>query len=108
MKTTFLATIALILAVSTGLSQTTKESSFKPKDGFVPDAKTAVKIAEAVLVPVYGEKQIASERPFTGKLRGEIWTVEGTLNCAPDCEGGTAVVKISKTSGQILFMTHYK
>jgi hypothetical protein len=108
MKNKFLATLVLTIAVATGFSQVTEEASFRPRDGFVPDANTAIKIGEAVLIPVYGEKQIDSERPFTAKLRGNVWTVTGTLNCAPQCEGGTAVVKISKTSGQILFMTHYQ
>ncbi len=106
MKRLFLAPIALVLAVSTGLSQARRASSFKPKDGFVPDAETAVKIAEAVLTPVRGEKQIASERPFTATLHGDAWKDESTLNCAPACGGGTAEVKISKTSGRILFMNH--
>ncbi len=109
MKNTLLATLVLALAVATGLSQTTEESSVRPPDGFVPNAKTAVKIGEAVLIPVYGEKQIDSERPFTAKLHRDVWIVTGTLNCGtPQCHGGTAVVKISKGSGQILFMTHYK
>jgi hypothetical protein len=42
---------------------------FKPAGGFVPNADTAVKIAEAVLVPVYGKDRIESERPFTAKLK---------------------------------------
>jgi len=36
---------------------------YKPESGYVPDSKTAAKIAEAVLTPVYGEKQTESERP---------------------------------------------
>jgi hypothetical protein len=87
-----------------------------PASGYVPDATTAVKIAEAVLTPVYGEKRIASERPFHASLNEDVWTVEGTLYC-PDgtlstttnmCKGGTAVVKLSKTDARILFMMHYK
>ncbi|HEV1994522.1 MAG TPA: NTF2 fold immunity protein [Candidatus Acidoferrum sp.] len=109
MKNTFLAALALAVTVATGFSQTTEESSVRPRDGFVPNAETAVKIGEAVLIPVYGEKQIDSERPFTANLHGDIWIVTGTLNCgAPRCDGGTAIVKISKASGQILFMMHYK
>jgi hypothetical protein len=90
------------------------------KDGrrarsYVPDATTAGKIAEAVLIPVYGEKQIASERPFRATLKDEVWTVEGRLHCSDGkggtttmCLGGTAVVKLSKLDGRILFMMHYK
>ena len=88
---------------------------YKPPSGYVPDSKTAVKIAEAVLVPVYGRKQIESEEPLTAHLKGDVWTVAGMLRC-PDgrggtttqCEGGVAVVQISKTDARILSMTHYK
>jgi hypothetical protein len=83
-----------------------------PAGGYVPDAVTAVKIAEAVLVPVYGEQKIASERPFKAKLDGDVWTVDGTLYCADGkigmCPGGTATVKLSKNDAHILFMMHYK
>src|SRR5438105_7832010 len=86
-----------------------------PKDGFVPDSTTAVKIAEAVLIPVYGKEKIESERPFKATLENGVWTVNGTLRC-PDgkggtttiCVGGTAEVKLSKADGRILKMIHYK
>ena len=110
MKTT-LAIIPFLLLVSFVAHSQVSPASVKPRDGFVPDEKTAIKIAEAVLAPVYGEKQIASERPFKARLEKGVWTVDGTLNCgAPpsECDVGTAVVKISKASGEILFMTHYK
>ena len=87
-----------------------------PANGYVPDATTATKIAEAVLGPVFGEKRILSERPFHATLKDNVWTVGGTLYCANGkvssmtnaCFGGTAVVKISKADGRILFMTHYE
>lgn len=82
---------------------------------YVPDSDTAVKIAEAVLIPVYGEKQIRSEEPFTAQLKRDVWTVGGTLRCSDgkggftsQCFAGTAVVKLSKTDGRVLFMMHYK
>ena len=109
MKKSF-ALALLAMSLVAGYSQTQPESTFKPKDGYVPNAETAVKIAEAVLVPVYGEKKILSERPFKATLREDTWTVEGTLPCpaGKHCLGGTAVVMISKTSGEILRMMHYK
>jgi hypothetical protein len=81
----------------------------------VPDAATAVRIAEAVLVPVYGKKQIESEEPFTAKLKDDVWTVAGTLRC-PDgkggittsCDGGVAVVEISKVDAHVISMIHNK
>jgi hypothetical protein len=97
------------------LAATALAQGYKPKSGYVPDSKTAVKIAEAVLIPVYGEKQVESERPFSAKLNGEVWTVTGTLRC-PDgkggtttsCDGGVAEVRIAKDDARILFMIHYK
>lgn len=87
----------------------------KPKDGYVPDSATAVKIAEAVLIPVYGKKQIESERPFTASLKDDIWTVAGTLRCPDgkggfrsDCDGGVAVVRICRKDGRILYIMHGK
>jgi hypothetical protein len=78
--------------------------SIRPKQGFVPDETTALKIAEAVLLPVYGEKQIATERPLNATLTGDVWTVHGTIPITS--MGGTAIVKISKRTGAILFMHH--
>jgi len=90
-------------------------AGYVPRAGYVPDSKTAVKIAEAVLVPVYGEKQIESERPLTASLKNGVWTVAGTLRC-PDgkggvttqCDGGVAIVRISKSNAQVLFIVHEK
>jgi hypothetical protein len=114
-----LVAITLMTATIPALAQqhgsTSKSHGYKPADGFVPDSQTAVRIAEAVLIPVYGEKQIRSEEPFTGQLKGDVWTVGGTLRCpdgkggfTTDCDGGVAVVKLSKTDGRILFMLHYQ
>ncbi len=98
----------ILLAIAQG-------QGYTPPNGFVPDAATAVKIAEAVLVPVYGEKEIESERPFKAKLKDGVWTVAGTLRC-PDgkggwtssCYGGVATIQIAKSDGRIISMVHYK
>ena len=93
------------------LSQTTDSPSHKPRSGYVPDADTAIKIGEAVLIPVYGANQIDSEQPFTATLTGNsIWVVTGTLHCkgAGSCDGGVATVSITKDDGRVLSMTHGK
>jgi hypothetical protein len=77
---------------------------FRPKDGFVPNEHTAVRIAEAVLIPIYGEKEVRSERPFKAVLANGVWTVRGTL--PPNFMGGTAVVRMAKSDGRIFFMIH--
>ncbi len=80
--------------------------AFKPKDGFIPDEKTASRVAEAVLVPIYGEEKIISERPFTAKLKNGVWTVTGHL--PEGLLGGAAEIKISKKTGEIISVTHGK
>ena len=76
-----------------------------PKEGFVPDETTAIKIAEAVWLPIYGE-HIKDEQPFRAKLIGDVWYVEGSL---PEHSfGGVAEAQIRKTDGSILRVSHGK
>ncbi|HEY4837019.1 MAG TPA: NTF2 fold immunity protein [Candidatus Acidoferrales bacterium] len=104
---------AHIISVTVGLTNPVPGEN--PIEGFVPDSRTAVKIGEAVLVPVYGKAQIESELPITAKLKRDTWMVSGTLNC-PDsagrksdsCDGGVAYVQISKADGRIIAMSHGK
>ena len=79
--------------------------SITPRNGFVPDESTAVKIGQAAAIAQYGEKTISQEMPFRARLYGDTWLVIGTLH-PEGADGGTAVIKISKTDGRILFMTH--
>ena len=87
-----------------------EEHSYKPKDGYVPDAATAIKIAEAVLIPIYGQKVISQEKPFNAKLEDGIWVVTGTLHCpqGDSCKGGVAIIEIAKDDGKILRVSHGK
>jgi len=99
-----------LLFLGTALGQ-----GYRPSKGFVPDEETAVKVAEAVLIPVYGKEKIEAERPFTATLKKGVWTVAGTLRCpdgkggfTTDCDGGVATVQISKQDARIISMIHYK
>ena len=106
-----LVSVLILLFTATIDCQTYSPGSVRPKDGFVPNSETAVKIAEAVLIPVYGEKHILKERPFIATRKGDVWMVGGTIHCDPpdaQCYGGAAVVKISKSTGEVLEMVHYK
>ncbi len=82
-----------------------EEPFYLPEEGFVPDKETAIRIAEAVWIPIYGEEQIKSERPFKAILVGDIWYVTGTL---PEeyVLGGVAMAKISKKDGKIIQIVH--
>lgn len=79
--------------------------SDRPKDGFVPTSEIAIRIAEAVASALYGETTATRERPFRARLRGNVWTVMGTLN-PPGAYGGVAIIQISKTDGRVLFAHH--
>ena len=52
---------------------------FKPEKGYVPDAKTAIAIAVAAWIPIYGKKHIDGEKPYNAELKDGIWRVTGTL-----------------------------
>jgi hypothetical protein len=72
----------------------------------VPDEATAVRDAEAALIPIYGRKHIESEWPFTAKLTGNVWKVSGYL--PPNMDGGVAEIWIDKRNGLILRYIHGK
>jgi hypothetical protein len=84
----------------------------------VPDAATALRIAEPALTKVYGKRKIDHERPLTAILEDGIWSVYGTL-CCPDgkgqrtcevgkCVGGVATLKLRQSDGKILSVFHTK
>ena len=74
--------------------------------GLVPDEQTAIKIAEAVLFPIYGEKIIRGEKPYVVKLADGKWTIDGSMPKAPDLLGGTFHIVISQRDGQVLEIHH--
>jgi hypothetical protein len=79
-------------------------TSYQPKSGYVPDSVTAIAIARAVLIPMYSRKTIKDEEPLRAELKGNVWTVTGTLK--PNCNGGTAILQLHKDDAAILFVTH--
>jgi hypothetical protein len=111
MKTTVVVTVLAIVAQS-ALGQSTQSASTPVK---VPDAATAVKLAEKVLANVYGKKKIEGEKPFEASLSGGIWHVGGTLYCGKDrsfkgvqCVGGVAMADIRQSDGRVLKTGHGK
>jgi NTF2 fold immunity protein len=103
--------LAMLLGAGREVGKTAR--GYVPPNGFVPTAETAIAVAEAVLAPVYGKDQIDSEHPFKAILNGDVWTVKGSVPChnpppGAECPGGAAEIRISKRTGQVLFMTHYE
>ena len=76
-----------------------------PNKGFIPDARTAAKVAEAILSPIYGDDIISREKPFRVVLDGDVWTVTGII-LGKGLVGGVATIKMRKSSGQILYVFH--
>jgi hypothetical protein len=105
MKALFFLTASLVLTIGLALAAET-EHNFKPKAGYVPDEKTAIAIAVAVWLPIYGEKQIESEKPFNAILKDGVWHVAGTL--PKEVSGGVAIAEISKEDARILRISHGK
>lgn len=83
----------------------------------VPDSESAIAIAHKRAGKIYGEKQIAGEEPLHAVLKDGIWTVYGTL-CCPDgegkrrcnesCDGGVVEVRIRRSDGKVLSISHGK
>jgi len=73
-------------------------------NNLVPDKQTAIKIAEAVWLPIYGEK-IYSEKPFLTELINGVWIVKGTVHAT---KGGAAYIEIRKRNCEILKVYHGK
>lgn len=77
---------------------------YQPPEGFVPDEKAAIRIAQAVWEPIYGADHISREKPFSAKLQNGIWLVEGSL--PKPMPGGVALAEIDKKTGRIIRVSH--
>ena len=101
--------IVFLSALLVGCSQSDsngKDDSPKKYNGYVPDASTAKKIAEAIWLPIYA-KAVLDEKPYKARIVGDsVWIVEGTLG--QGMTGGTAYIEISVKTGTILKVTHYR
>ncbi len=80
-----------------------------PPRGVLANEEAAVKVAESILVGVYGEK-VLQQKPFRAKLDGEFWIIEGTLHCLKGsiCKGGVATIELNKRDSQVRKVTHGK
>ena len=87
-------------------TQQSDRKSYKPKNGYVPDEQTAISIAVAVWIPIYGKENIEGEKPYRAALKNGVWTVTGSL--PEGYVGDTAEAQISQDSGCILRIIHYK
>ncbi len=116
MRLTAVFTALLIVPHLAGAQQPA-HGSYVPPNGFVPDSTTAVRIAVAVWTPIYGpyDALVLYDQPVA-TLNDGVWTVTRRV---PRTDPGpilmlgdvlltplpvdTAVVKIAKRDGRILY-----
>jgi len=99
--------VVIAIATTVGFARSQSTQTYIPPNGFVPDAATASRIAEAVWIPIYGAEHIAEQKPFRVTLKGDVWTVTGK-DLPADMKGGVAEADISKRDARILRISHGK
>lgn len=90
-----------------GVLHATEAASYNYKpEGYVPDEATAIAIAVAVWMPIYGKDRIEEKKPYKAALKNGIWHVRGTI--PQGWKGGVPEAEISKYNGLILRVSHGK
>jgi hypothetical protein len=118
-ETMRLATTFLVLLLVPRLAgaQQPMYRPYVPPNGFVPDSATAVRIAIAVWTPIYGpfDAQAPVDQTVVAMLKDGVWTVTRGVPSREIVPGfvvfgsplsspvDTAVVKIAKRDGRILY-----
>jgi hypothetical protein len=104
----------LLICVFTLVSVNLKDNNTVGNTDFVPDEKTAISVAEAIWLPIFGES-IYNKKPFIAELKNNIWIVKGTFNLPKQngdsivfIKGGVPYIKIQKTDCKILSVYHTK
>jgi len=101
------ATLAFgLISTNPLLAQKEEKHNAIPEKGYVPDEDTAIKIAIAVWIPIYGKDKIENEKPYVAKLKDNVWHVQGSL--PKEMLGGVAIAEIDKKTGAILRISHGK
>lgn len=99
------AILALSLIILIFCSCIIKPTNTNNNLNYVPNEETAIKIAEAIWYPIYGNK-IENFKPYKARMKDSlIWIVEGTLEKG---KGGVPYIEINKKDCKILKVTHGK
>ncbi len=111
MKTSYIVAAFLVVSVAVAPGQPPAHPKLPhipshyvvpgPKEGYVPDKETAIKIAEVVLFRLYGEKNITVQRPYVVTEDENIWWVCGTLHTEL---GSPFRIAISRQSAAVLYL----
>lgn len=75
---------------------------------YVPDAKTAQRIAEAVLIGQFGEQRVNEQMPLVAQSTSKTsWLVQGHLKDVKGA-GGNFGVWVNKHDASVKIMEHMK
>jgi hypothetical protein len=99
-----LGVVLLLTMVALG-----KDSGKTPSHpDYVPDEKTAVQIAEAVLVAQFGQERVSAQLPLhAASTSKDLWLVQGTLQGLHG-PGGNFGVWVNKHTGCVKVMERMK
>jgi hypothetical protein len=75
-------------------------------DIVITDKETAITISETILFKIYGKNNIISQRPYEINKFDEYWVLNGTL--PQNMKGGTFLIILNSTNGEIIKLTHGK
>jgi hypothetical protein len=75
-------------------------------DKVITDKETAISISETILFKIYGKNNIIKQRPYEVNKIENYWILNGTL--PKKMLGGTFLIIINSTNGQIIKLTYGK
>ena len=75
-------------------------------DSLIKDKETAINVSEVLLFKIYGKDNITRERPYEVNFIDGYWIINGTL--PENMFGGTFLIIIKATNGQVIKLTHGK
>lgn len=88
------------------LSKESQHNVVDNKKVLIKDHSTAIKIVEPILISIYGQENIESQKPYENYLIENYWVIMGTLK--KDMVGGTFLIIIDARNAKILKITHCK
>jgi len=81
------------------------EQSFIPENGFIPNEYVAIKVAEPILIAIYGEESINRQKPFSVEKDPffNAWIIRGSL--PEGYRGGVFTIVIRRNDGRLLHVS---
>lgn len=75
-------------------------------DELIPTEETAAAIAKAILASLYGPLRIYRQQPFHLASKDGNWLVEGSRPPGRYDDGGTAEIRLRRSDGKVLGLSH--